>query len=67
MLAAQHSFYSAFESFVNQCAVGEVAFSLFGFLGKNVAVVGVVSFHFACAGECESLLDCGFCFDFWHF
>ncbi len=65
-LAADHLLYGVLEGFVHEGAVGEITFSLFGFLGENVAVIGVVSFHLAGAGERESLLRCGFGFHFWH-
>ena len=65
-LAADHLLYGVLEGLVHEGAVSEVAFSLLGFFGENVAVVGVVSFHLAGAGECESLLHCGFGFHFWH-
>jgi hypothetical protein len=48
-------------------AVSQVAFSLGGFLGENVAVVSVMSLDFAGAGQSESLLGGGLGFDFWHF
>ena len=52
---------------VNEGAVSQVTFSFLGLFGQNVAVIGVVSFHLAGAGERESLLRCGFGFHFWHF
>jgi hypothetical protein len=48
-------------------AVSQVAFSLFGFFGENVAMVSVMSLDFAGASQRESLLGSGLRFNFRHF
>ena len=59
--------HRAFQVVFDNSAVSQVAFSLGGFLGENVAVVSVMSLDFAGAGQSESLLGGGLGFDFWHF
>ena len=42
--------------FNDDSAVVEVSLLLFGFLGENVAVVGVLTLDFACTSKFEALL-----------
>ena len=59
--------HRAFQVVFDNSAVSQVAFSLFGLFGENVAMVSVMSLDFAGAGESESLLGSGLRFNFRHF
>ena len=60
-------FDGAIQILFDNSAVSQIAFSLFCLFSENVAMVGMMSLDFAGAGQSESLLGCGLCFNFRHF
>lgn len=49
------------------CLMNKISLLLLSLLCQDMTVISVLSLDLSCSGKLETLLCCGFCFNFWHF